>query len=429
MTDAQAPDYQYAETLRRNGKYADAVEQFARLWQQAPSPSVGWRYAACLRRTGQLQKAQKIAAEALAKYPEDEYIKSQMAWILYEMELRPAHEASDLGRVVHYAKRILELNSDRITLVRVAHVVMKVAKSRKKWNVLLEWADRLTPDDLNNKPMTFDGRRGMSDLETWYVGRARALLELGRFDEARRFAQDGLKALPNEIYLLRTAALALAKSGDLSGGIAEMRRLLTHRRADWYMKAELADLEYKVGNLDEAYRLICDAVSDPRQADEYKLEYFVTLARIALELGKLNVAAAHATWVRMIRSGHGWTIPPEVMQVEKDVLAAFQAANQTRPELPKDIRQLAALCRRYWQEGKREGLQFYRGTIKPYPEGRPFTFIKRDDGGEEVYVAVRDLPKNCGQPGSRVEFTLKKGYDQKRARESLQATDVRCVNE
>lgn len=208
-----------------------------------------------------------------------------------------------------------------------------------------------------------------------------------------------------------------------------MRVLLTHRRADWYMKAELAELEYRAGNLNEGYRLICDAVSDPRQSEEYKLEYFVTLARIALALGKLDVAATHITWVKMIRSSRGWKIPADLLQIEKDTLAAFHASNQTWPELPKDTKQLGMLCRYQWQKGKDEGVQFYQGTIKPYPEGRHFAYIKRDDGGEDVYVDVRDLPRNCLQPGSRVEFALKKSYDKKKERESVQATSVRCIRE
>ncbi len=429
MTDSRLPNYQDAETLRKSGDYVKACEQFAQIWQQHPSPFIGWRYAFCLRKPGRLEEAEKIAGEALAKYPENKYTKAEMGWILYEKELRPAKEESDLGRVIHVANQVLALNADKVALAKVLLSVMKVAKGRKNWRVALEWADRLTLEDLSNEPMMLDGKRGMSDLETWYVGRARALLELGRFDEARQFAQAGLAVFPDEIFLRRTAALALAYSGDLAGGIAEMRALLTHRRADWYMKAELAELEHQAGNFIEAYRLICDAVSNPRQSEEYKLEYFVTLARIALALGKLNVAAAHITWAKMIRSSRGWRIPSELVQVEKDILAAFQASNQTWPEIPKDTKQLGTLCHRYWQEGKDEGVRFYRGTIKPYPEGRHFAYIKRDDGDEDVYVAVRDLPRNCIQPGSRVEFALKKSYDKKKERESVQATSVRCIRE
>jgi tetratricopeptide (TPR) repeat protein len=429
MTASQTPTYENAEALRKGKRYPEACEQFAQIWQQNPSSFIGWRYAFCLRKVGQLVDAERIAREALAKYPEDKFAKSELGWVLYEKELKPAKEESDLERIVYVANQILTLNPDRIALAKVALAVMKVAKGRKNWKALLEWADRLTPENLDKQPMMFDGKRGMSDRETWYVNRARTLLELERFDEARQFAQSGLAEFTDEIFLRRTAALALARSGNIVGGIAEMRALLTHPRADWYMKAELADLEYQAGNYNEAYRLICDAVSDPRQSEEYKLEYFVTLARIALALRKLDVAAGHITLAKTIRSSQGWKIPSELMQFEKDVLVELLASNQAWPELPQDPSQLTKLCRRHWQEGKDEGVQLYRGTVKPYPEGRHFAYIKRDEDGEDVYVIVRNLPRNCSQPGSRVEFALKMSYDKKKERESVQATSVRCIRE
>lgn len=429
MTDPQSPNYESAEALRKSKSYSEACEQFAQIWQQNPSQFIGWRYAFCLRKIGRLEEAEKIAREALATYPEDRFTKSELGWILYEKELKPAKEESDLGRIVHVANQILTLNSDGMALAKVALAVMKVAKGRKNWKVVLDWADRLAAENLDNQPMMFDGKRGMSDYETWYVGRARALLELKRFDEARQFAQAGLTNLPNEIFLRRTAALALARSGDLPGGIAEMRALLTHRRADWYMKAELAELEYQTGNYQEAYRLMCEAVSNPRQSEEYKLDYFVTLAQIALALGKSDVAAEHITLAKVIRSSQGWKIPIELVQVESEVQAAFQTTNQTWPELSQDPKQLGRICHRRWQEGAAEGLQLFNGTVKPYPEGRHFAYIKRDDRGEDVYVVVRDLPRSCNQPGSRVQFALKTSYDKRKERESVQATNISCLRE
>jgi thioredoxin-like negative regulator of GroEL len=165
MRDGQSPNYQDAETLRKSGNYVDACEQFTRIWQQNPSPFVGWRYAFCLRKTGRLEEAEKIAGEALAKYPEDKYAKAEMGWILYEKELKPAKEESDLERVIHIANQVLALNSDKVALAKVVLAVMKVAKCRKKWNIVLEWADRLAVEDLSNEPMMFDGKAGCQTLK------------------------------------------------------------------------------------------------------------------------------------------------------------------------------------------------------------------------------------------------------------------------
>ena len=429
MTQNQTLNYERAEALRNSKNYADACQKFAELWQQSPSHFIGWRYAFCLRKLGQLEDAERIAREALAKFPDDKYTKSTLAWILYDKELKPAKERSDLGHIIRVANQILTLNSDKMILTKVVLAVMKVAKHRKNWQTLLEWSDRVRAEDLDNQPMSFNSKHGMSEREVWYVNRANTLLQLERFDEARRFAQAALADFPNEVFLRRTAALALARSGDLATGIVEMRSLLTHPRADWYMKAELAELEYLSGNYSEAYRLICDSMSTSRQSVEFKLEYFVTLAQIALALGKLDIAAEHIALARAVRIDQGWKIPSALVQVEQDIRAALKESSRDWPILPRDSKQLERICRRRWQEGATEGVQFFRGTVKPYPEGRHFAYIKRDDGGEDVYVLVRDLPRNCNQPYSRVEFALKKGYDKKKDRESVQATNVRCIQE
>lgn len=426
MTDNQTPTYENAESLRKSKRYPEACEQFAQLWRQNPSSLVGWRHAFCLRKMGRLDEAEEVAKEAMAKYPEDEYTRSELVWILYERELKPAQAGNDLGRAVHAANRILALNPGQMALTRVVLTVLKVAKARDDWKLYLEWADRLTPESLSSEPMAVGGKRGMSERETWYIGRARALIELGRFDEARRFAQSGLVEFSDDIFLRRIAALSLAGLGDLAGAISEMRSLLSHPRADWYMYGDLAELEYRAGNLEEAYRLMCEALFTSRQSEEFKLKYFVIMARLALTLGKIDIAAAHIALAKTIRANQGWTIPPELVQVEQDILAALKASGQSWPKLPQDSKQLGRLCRHHWQEGRDEGVQFYRGTIKPYPEGRPFAHIKRDDGGEDVFVLVRDLPEDCRRPGSRVEFALKRSYDKKKQRESVQATRVRC---
>jgi tetratricopeptide (TPR) repeat protein len=168
VVGSQVPTYQDAESLRKSGKHAEACELFAQLWRQNPSPFVGWRYAFCLRKVGQWADAEKIAREALAKYPEDVYTKSELGWIILEKDLKPSVEEGDLGRAVHVANQIVALNPSKMALAKAVLEVMKAAKKRENWEILLAWADRLTPGDLRDQPIVVNGKRGMSDRETWY---------------------------------------------------------------------------------------------------------------------------------------------------------------------------------------------------------------------------------------------------------------------
>lgn len=415
--------FERAEELRKAKEYSAAAEMFAKLWQDAPNKMVGWRYAHCLRHLGQLQSAQQILETARSQFPEDVFTKKELGWVLYDQELKPAKEESDLGKVLHFAHKILELNADTFSLQRVALVVIKVAKARGRWNVVLEWADKLKPEELNAEAPLFDGKRGMSDRETWYLNRARALLELNRFDEARAQAQTGLLEFPNEIFLMRTAALARAKSGDSKGGLDEMRALIHHRRADWYVKAELAELESLAGNHTDAYRLMCEALGNP-QADQFKLGYALTLAQIALALDKPEIAAAHLQLVKLIRAREGWSISEEIQSLERQVHQEFERQEKTAPTLSNDLPEVSKRCHQHWREGAAFGVERFRGTLKSVPSDKGFTFIKREDGGEDVFVLMRDLPRNV-QAGERLEFTLQKSINQKKQQESVIAKDVR----
>jgi tetratricopeptide (TPR) repeat protein/cold shock CspA family protein len=423
----QIPNYNSAEALRKDKKYDEALPAFEALWQQQPNAFYGWRYAQCLRKANQPEKAELIARAVLEKSPEDKYTKNELGWILYDKELKPAKDDSDLGRTVHFANEILKLNTEGFILKRVALVVMKVAKTRGKWDVVLEWSNKLKPADLDTHPITVDGRAGMPERETWYVNRANVLLKLERYGEARAFAQEGIKEYPNELFLARTAALALASSGDVQNGALEMRQLLIHRRADWYVKADLATLEFQLGNYTEAYRLMCEAVSNP-QDDEYKLGCFVTLAQIGLALNKLDIAAEHIALAKAVRAQNSWSTPSELVQAEKAVQAALNANGQSWPDLPPEVDQLSKRCHQRWREGSVEGVVFIKGTLKRVDPAKPYVFIKRDDGGADIFARVRDIPKKCLHDGARLEFTLKKSFDQKKNCESVEATQIRCVS-
>ncbi len=422
----QTPNYNSADALRKAQKYEEALLQFEALWEQQPSVYIGWRYVYCLRKTGQMEKAEQTARVALEKYPTDKFTKKELGWILYDRELKPAREDGDLGRLVHVANEIVKLNDEPFAVRLVVLAVMKIAKAKGRWEVVLDWANKIKAQDLGTEVPEFDGKRGMSERETWYVGKARALLELNRWDEARTFAQQGLAEFPDELFLARTAAFALAGSGDVQKGALEMRQLLNHRRAGWYVRADVAELECRSGNYPEAYRLMCEAISNS-QDDEFKLGYFVTLAQIGLALNKLEIAAEHVALAKAVRTQNNWSLSTELVEIENAVQSALNSNGQTWPDLPTDVAQLSKLCHRRWREGATEGMELFKGALKGLDPAKPFAFIKRDDGGEDVFVIVRDIPRRCAQEGSRLEFALKKSFDKKKNRESVQATNIRCA--
>ena len=423
--DQIAPTYESAEALRKQGNYPMAAQTFEQLWQKSPSPSLGWRWAFCLRKVGSLAKAEQIIRDVLKKYPGDKYVVSEFGWIIYFKEIKPGQEEIDLGKVLHAANEIWQYAPTDLLLAKLVLAVSKTAGKRGKWDTVLEWIERIQPHQLDNKAMEFEGKQGMSDREIWYIRKSRALLEIGRYSEARQIAQTGLQEFTNELFMARTAALALAGTGDISGGAKELRSLLHHQRADAYLKADLGELEFQLGNLDEAHRLLCEAVLNP-QGDQYKLGYFLTMAEISLAEKKPVAAAESLALAKAVRQKEEWSIPAKLTHLEQETLEMLAAQGQTWPELPQDIKSLSRLCAEHWKAESTVGLKRVTGRVGRIVPDKKHTFLQRDDGEKPVFVLLRDLPKGCSE-GAKVDFALKPSFDRKKNEESVQAADVRII--
>jgi tetratricopeptide (TPR) repeat protein len=128
-----------ADELRKQGKYLEAIP----LYQEqikASSSSYPTRWLIyCLRKSGNLENAYKNGLEALKKFPEDQYLRSEMGWVIYDREIKPGRDAGDIGQVVNAATRALELDPNNTFLVdRVCLVVMKTGKNAKNpdWQMI-----------------------------------------------------------------------------------------------------------------------------------------------------------------------------------------------------------------------------------------------------------------------------------------------------
>ena len=480
-----------ADALRKRQQYGEAAALYEDVWQKEASPYVARWLIYCRRKAGDLEGAAVFADAVQDRYPDHSYLKTEYAWVFYDGKVKEARESGDLKRLIANAEETLGLSADELLVARVAQAVVKLAKGQTQppWEVVAEWAAMINPTRLSDrKRSTGDGKTFMSEREEWFVGLARALMETGRYSEARCVAQDGLKQFPGEIFLLRTSALALFHGGDCEAGAAEMRSLRHLPRFDWYMKAELAEMESRLGREEEAYRLLGEALEN-RQDDKFKLHYFEVLADLALRLGKPAVAAAHVTLAVAIRAKESWKKPVALEELEERTRAAFEAGGEEWQALPADVRELSRYCRDLRAGEKRSAGNIgagvgggggaglgsrtgsgpgdriekpprlggkeksgatttgveremadggagpataalggrHAGTIMKIDPERPFTFIKPDRGGESVFVALRDLPPECARAGVRVTFDLEESFDRKKNRASVRAAAVEAA--
>jgi len=420
-----------ADELRKQGNFDEAIPVYEEAYKNSPSSySLRWLIY-CHRKLGNLDKATEISQFALKKYPEDSYIKSEFAWVTYDRDFRTAKESDDFNALVQVANQVIAIDPENKFLNKIIGTAVMTAGKKQKnvnWSTVARFAVLVDPDSLSDtKRKSEDGKFYMSEKEQWYVTSSKAFLELESFEKAIEVAQAGLQHFSNQIDLTRTIGLAQFAIGDIEASAKTLRPLLTHPRKQWYIFGDLAEVESKLGNKKEAYRLYSQALLAGKE-DQFKVSILENFAVLAIEMKKLDEADLAITFSKVIRENQGWPIRASLTELESQLDEVYKESGSSRKTLPTTQKELAKTCRRIWEEAVTEDVEFKRGKVGNVFPDSPFTFIYPEDGSERVYAKVKDLPRDCQIQGVLVEFVPEKSFDHKKKRESVRTTRVRRAN-
>jgi tetratricopeptide (TPR) repeat protein len=267
----------------------------------------------------------------------------------------------------------------------------------------------------------------MSEMEDWYVNFSHAYLKCGEYQKAIEIALEGMKTFPNELFLARTVALAHFRSGNTQAGVDMMRPLLNHPKCQWYIRSELAEMEIQLGNSDEAYRLLCQALLT-KQEDQFKVKNLETYASLSIKMNRFREAKAAIAFASAIRTNAGWSLPDSLISLLSTCNSALQKEGGKLPETISHQAELAKICYGFWKEGALEGLERIRGKVTQIRPDRKYAFIQPEDGGDSVIVFLRDLPRDCSVENTPVEFSREKSFDVKKNRDSYKAVQIQRLN-
>lgn len=411
MTQKSADYDHQARQFYEAEQYEEAGKLYHQLWDAQEDAFFGGRYAHCLRKCGYPEHALKVARQVAQKHPDDIHVQREIVWALYDAEFKPAKKRNDLDALVHAGQEILNLTDEELPTHLVSFAVIGLAKDKMKWNVVSVWCDHLDPGQLSADRREMGGRRVISELEQWYFAKVKALVKLEQWVQAQKWATQAMQAFPHNRHFARWGALALAGLGQLPEAIRELKALAHRERPEWYLLENLAELQLRDNQTDDAYVTACQAALGSGE-DKAKVGLYLLIGQIALALGQLDSAASHVLLSRLIRNREGWSVPREVVQLETEIRSASEEASQALQDLQEDISTLGARCRQTWEQvvppelrskprRKRRGRSsrpivdadqpFQTGRIKTYIDDRGFGFIIPDDGGEDIFFHITNV--------------------------------------
>ncbi len=463
-----------AEAQRKQGDYPGACTQFKEIWDASGIPRSGCGYAHCLRKMGKCEEAALIAREVMEKNPQVTWALNELIWSLIQGDLKKARERGDLEVMNAVAEEIFSLSNDDLSKRVTFFSVVDILRHKMKWESVLQWCDKINPEILPiEKPIPEEKHKGISERERYYYAKIRALMNLDRWDDARDTCKEAQTLFPKKVDFPRWAARARGETGDIDGALAEFQDLLRRFRREWYIDAERAELLHRKGEQEPALTLACSAAMG-RGELKTKVNVLSLIAKILHGAGDNEMALMHISLAKEVRSREKWTIPRDMLDLEFSMQQALKAAGKTISDSSGSFERIREKCREYWarhaenvshssvvhpapqmvkagsstmgptsaaKAGELPGATGeIRGKSQVYAEVAPagrysgklfvlnknFGFIKPDDGGENVFVLVQDIPKECCSIGTGVTYSLKSNFDHKKGKDSVRAVAVKA---
>lgn len=336
-----------AETRFLAGDYVGAGALFHAAWDAGDS-SAGVRYAACLRLAGfgrlALRVCQQIAQHAAA----DLALRTELAWNLLEVTLRPLQASQNLAALQECAATILAQGAGPATAEAVL-AVLDAAAAQGDWTLVTAWCARMRPEDLSDAPPAGASGEGESLRLRWYRHKVRSLLMCNHWAEARSLALLAQPLYPHRSIFPRLAAQALAGQGNLLEAYEELKALCERWPFAWPPTMDLARLAQQLGRGHEALRLACRAALLPGE-DKQKLALFALLADIIAGQGEFFLAACHVALARSWYTRQRLPYPAGLKRLEGRLRAALASASQPFPDVTLEgIPAIRQRCFTYWQ--------------------------------------------------------------------------------
>lgn len=422
-----------ANSLRKAGKFNDAIPVYKELWEnykQECNEWEGWGYAFCLRKVNKPGEALEICREVYKMSPEFPQNNNLYAWCIYDTEINLS-EIENEENFLQAASAIVKLTKQEefspctITVLRV----LKHFQDPYNADAILEWSEKLRSELLDTSEFIFTDDKSeihkmASPRERYYSYKTEALLHKEKYQECISLSEKALNDSSitlhhdNDIWFKRRIAKANYHLGNYQDSIKIFAEIVAKRK-EWFIQKEIAEIYYHLNKYEDALKFAIDSAlsfSEP----EKKLRLFQLMADILSKKGDITNAKMHIEYIYAIRIKNNWLIKDEF----KSLMRQYQIDTSNLISVENYQQKLAGI----WQTMKYIPNNQLTGSIKSILSNGKAGFIETSDN-ESYYFRLNSFKGNIAliKPGTKVSFFLEDGFDKKKNKETKNAVNIQLI--
>lgn len=424
-----------ANKLRKMREFAKALPLYRELSADNSDSYSAAGLLQCLRDLRLFDEALALCSPANPNHLALNWYRNEVVWVLIQGRLQKLDESARLTEVVKEAESILALKPNGIVAKWIiVRRVLKAAKAKSRWDTVLEWVEKVNPDELSVSPLQDDhGRTGWCERAIWHNCQIRAEIEVGDKEKAIIAAQRAKELFPRQAkYFIRLEGLANFRLGRLIEAELLYSKLSSGERSDGWILTEYAHVLQELDKSREALMLMCKAAFLNKKI-ELLVSVFSDIGFLCHKLVLKQEARNHLALCKYIREEQGWKIPQDIHSLlsalDSELVNSKVGANRDR---------ILAECQSFWRKtaGGEEKAnrkipqtlplkKMLKGRLRMGAPQRPYCFLVADDR-ESYFCSKSDLPKEAID-GVFLQFDAIPSFDKKKRQESWKAVNVRTI--
>ncbi|NFO92657.1 tetratricopeptide repeat protein [Clostridium botulinum] len=401
-----------ARKLKNNKNYKDAITIYKELINNDKLDKwLGWEYADCLKKNNQIDEAIVVAKRIYKENNDFKYIKDLLSWLVYEKYFKnldlSKDNKKDIEQLCRIGSFILNITIQEktvpyeITVCKIVKLLENISFENeiKKYQTILKWIEKLDINKLIKTPIAIKtnnlkNNEKASVFEEIYYLKIKCLFKIKNYniaeDLSKKFLKENIKFHNDRDKwtkrLIADCEWNLNNKKESIKLLYELEKIFNH----WVIKYEIADKEYKLGNLNSSLYYVSKGIlgNEPieKKKSLLKLQY-----KVLSSIGKNE----ESNYIQAYYLSLG--TEENNIDIKKKILDICKSSIEVFPE------------RKY-------------GVISKILSNNKAGFIQ--SGKESFYFKKKNVLSKNIEENNHVNFKLINSFDVKKNKETLEAVDI-----